>query len=157
MALKMSSMESAIYSTEVQFPMISFERPSVIEVIFDSVQMGATNTIALKNGYFDNIRYFREEGPGTVEILKVVDVASVTWLSGYRLGYRDVQLTLRLSVEKTAPLDVLRSKVLKAFRADRYFWESNGMYEERLVKIRDGTTFTAFVEALSDPMLAAGT
>jgi hypothetical protein len=133
------------------FPVISFSKGNVVDFAKSSNELTQCNKRALKNGFFKNLLIVDCSGT-SFKVKDATKIGTVGLFWGYDF-FLDQKIRVAINFHhetETILLESFKDKILKIFKKDEYFWNSDGELEERTSFVQNANTHGEIIKRLTD-------
>ena len=108
---------------DLVFPVIRFSKDGTVQVAMNSEDLKTTNNLAIKNGYFDQLRITCSDGKRfVVKSVRKVGTKKPWWRPP---GIFETDITVEFDLEAngTATLEELKQALMKVYKRNPARWE----------------------------------
>jgi len=118
-------------SEKVVYPIAAFSGASVLEVFKNENQLTSCRSLALKNGYYDGLKFVDSDGM-LFTVSSAEKLGGIGPLWGFNIFFAQ-QIRVKVVISDD-PVEIrlseLIKKVFEVFQNDEYLWDSTGRLDE---------------------------
>jgi hypothetical protein len=135
---------------ELRYPVIAFAKRNVVHFARNSDDLTICSSRGLKNGFYNGLEIIDSDGK-KYEIENAQKVGTKGFLFGLNILYGQklrIKLNFSNKIEKEN-LEELKARINKAFKKDKFFWNSDGSLSEKKSFINNAISFKEIIEYLT--------
>jgi urease beta subunit len=138
--------------TDIKFPIVVFEKTNAIFFARAKGEITICTAVAFKAGFYKDLQLIDSNG-FFYKITDAIKVGTVGLFWGYNIFLNqkiEVELIVSNRSDRPIELDELKSRIIKVFKENSSFWDSDGLLQKRLAFVQKANSYLEIIEELSN-------